>query len=211
MASVFLPADIDFRSIKFFDVPHRDTDPDDSHGMYTFDAYYKHAPLYVQFPTCRVASVANGTVTLHLPRELVDTFVLPLEKHAITKVHKKCETWFRGKRFTLKKITEGLRSIATSATLELDAHDAAFYNQFKARISKSHVQPGQDITCLVRVSGLRFDRNVWNVVYALEQARVCLDKKLAQYSILDEITDSISDDGEYFQGSDEDDKPLEKK
>jgi hypothetical protein len=88
-----------------------------------------------------------------------------------------------------------------------------YFNRYKTLIQREDISTNSDIEiiCLVRISNIQFLQNKFSYNIILEQAKVFMEERLIEYSIIDntddKITESVSEgtdnicDGEYFQES----------
>ncbi len=181
---------------------------------YFIDMYYKNKPLIIQLPKYKIRELSDNKMILDINEDLFQYLISPLEEHIIQNIYDNSEKWFNGKRFTMNKIMNSLISPChksnTGYTLKLSLNkNTLYFNRYKHVIQHNDISLGEDvdILCLIKLSNLQFLQNKFSYNIILEQAKVFMEDRLIEYSIIDDpdgkISESISVseecDGEYYQ------------
>ena len=229
---------LELNKIRFSNTPYKKSIKYDSkeHILYYIDMYYKNNSIILQLPKYKVKNLCyskdNDNDSVRLKIELlVDDFLFqylisPLEEHIISSVHSNSEKWFNGKRFTMNKIINCLISPYNKSNeniLNLTSHkNTLFFNRYKNIIDKQNIIDNLkdkneiEIIPLIKIANLQFLNNKFSYNIILEQAKVFMEDRLIEYSIIDEpdgkVSESISssndndnknlcNSGEYYKES----------
>lgn len=207
---------LDIQKIRFSDTPYKKLCPEATSEFkkdiftHFIDMYYKNRSLIIQLPRYKIQSIDNNKLILQTSDILSQYLIGPLEEHIIQSVHKYSEKWFNGKRFTLNKILSSIVSPLTKENFLLKvslSKNTMFFNQYKNIIHKEDISDNIEIIPLIKIANLQFLQNKFSYNIVLEQAKVFIDERLIEYSIIDDpdgkISESISCDtnDEYYQES----------
>ena len=178
------------------------------------DRYYKNNPLVIQLPKTKIKNIDNAKILIEINDEIITYLIKPLEEYIINSVHENSEKWFNGKKFTMNKIMNSLVSPLTkdsTKSLKLTlTKNTMYFNRYKTMIQHDDIKLSNDdidIICLVKIANIQFLQNKFSYNMVLEQAKVFMDERLVEYSIIDEfkISESVSENssckGEYYQES----------
>lgn len=215
---------LDINKIRFSDTPYKklcnEATSEFKRDIYThfIDMYYKNHSLIIQLPKYKIKSVDDNKLIINIDSELISYLIRPLEEHIMNIVHENSEKWFNGKRFTMNKIMNSLVSPLTKVDnenlLKLTLNkNTLYFNRYKNIISKSDINMSTgdvDIICLVKLANIQFLQNKFSYNIVLEQAKIFMEERLVEYSIIDDpdgqISESVSinescEQGEYYQES----------
>lgn len=213
---------LDINKIRFSDTPYKklckEATIEFKRDTFThfIDMYYKNNQLVIQLPKTKIKSLDTNKLIVEINEELITYLIKPLEEYIINTVHENSEKWFNGKKFTMNKIMNSLVSPLTKDTsnsLKLTlTKNTMYFNRYKTMIQHGDIQPSNDeidIICLVKIANIQFLQNKFSYNMVLEQAKVFMDERLVEYSIIDDpdgqISESVSDNtsckGEYYQES----------
>ena len=180
------------------------------------DMYYKNNPLVIQLPKTKFKNIDNNKIVIEINDEIITYLIKPLEEYIINSVHEHSEKWFNGKKFTMNKIMNSLVSPLTkdsTNSLKLTlTKNTMYFNRYKTMIHHDDIKLSNDdidIICLVKIANIQFLQNKFSYNMVLEQAKVFMDERLIEYSIIDDpdgkISESVSEngscEGEYYQES----------
>lgn len=214
---------LDISKIRFSDTSYKKICPEATIEFkkdtftHFIDMYYKNQSLVLQLPKYTIESINNNKMIIYIDDDLIKYLIKPLEEHIINTVHNQSEKWFNGKRFTMNKIMNSIVSPLNkkdgknTLKVTLDKH-TLYFNRYKNMMNKEDIQDSSsdiEIVCLVKISNLQFLQNKFSYNIVLEQAKVFMEERLIEYSIIDDpdgkISDSISVnnscDGEYYHES----------
>lgn len=212
---------LDLMKIRFSDTPYKKLCPEATaefkKDVYTYfiDMYYKNRSLVIQLPKYKIKNIEDNKLVLNVDESLFQYFISPLEEHVIDTIHKNSEKWFNGKRFTINKIMNSIVSPYTKKenehTLKISlTKNTMYFNRYKNIIQKDDINLDSDVEIigLVKIANIQFLQNKFSYNIVLEQAKVFMDERLIEYSIIDDpdgkISESVSAsecDGEYYQES----------
>lgn len=212
---------LDITKIRFSDTSYKKICPEATTELkkdtftHFIDIYYKNQSLVLQLPKYAIESINNNKMIIYVDDELIQYLIKPLEEHVINTVHCQSEKWFNGKRFTMNKIMNSLVSPLNkkgdkhTLKITLDKH-TLYFNRYKNVINKEDIMGSDiEIVCLIKISNLQFLQNKFSYNIVLEQAKIFMEERLIEYSIIDDpdgkLSESISDnnscDGEYYHES----------
>jgi hypothetical protein len=184
--------------------------------------YYKNHPLIVQLPKYTIKSIDNNKMVISVDDTLYQYLINPVEEHIIQAVHEHSEKWFSGKKFTMHKIMNSIVSPLSKKenegciehTLKLLLNkNTIYFNRYKKLIQSEDVSINSDvdIICLVKIANIQFLQNKFSYNIVLEQAKVFMEERLIEYSIIDDPDDKINEsategtdgtcDGKYYHDS----------
>jgi hypothetical protein len=215
---------LDITKIRFSDTPYKKLCQEATIELkketftHFIDMYYKNNPIIIQLPKYNIKNIDNNKMVISVDETLYQYLINPLEEHIIQIVHEQSEKWFNGKKFTMNKIMNSIVSPfnkkESDSTLKLSLNkNTMYFNRYKTLIQLEDISTNSDIEiiCLVRISNIQFLQNKFSYNIILEQAKVFMEERLIEYSIIDntddKITESVSEgtdnicDGEYFQES----------
>ena len=226
---IYKYTDIDINEIRFSDISYNKLkcismgDEKLEKNIYYIDMYYNNDSLYIQLPKNKLYMINydNKIVKIIIDEKMNDNFIKKLEEYIIKVVHKNSELWFNGKKFTMNKIVNCIiRNVNyvkenIIMTLTLD-NECKFFNQYGIFLNKRDLQFSEgelldkniDIVCVIKIDNLQFIDNKFTYNIVLEQAKIYNNKKITEYSILDDISDeskvTVSDDldDEYYKKTD---------
>jgi hypothetical protein len=214
---------LDITKVRFTDIPYKklcqEATLEFKKDIYThfIDMYYKNQSLIIQLPKYKLKSIDNNKLVIIVDDTIFQYLISPLEEHIIQSTHNQSEKWFNGKKFTMNKImnsivspfnkrkTEG--SIEYTLKLSLNKH-TTYFNKYKTLIHHHDINCDieVEIICLIRIANIQFLQNKFSYNLILEQAKVFMDERLVEYSIIDtddKISESASEsnkcNGEYYQ------------
>lgn len=215
---------LEVSKIKFSDTPYKKLCPEATKEFnkdiftHFIDMYYKNRSILIQLPKYKIKSIDENKIVLLVDNSIFQYLISPLEEHIIEHTHKNSEKWFNGKRFTTNKI---MNSIVSPYNKNDDEHtlkisltkNTMYFNRYKNIIQKediaqNNLESDVEIIGLFKIANLQFLQNKFSYNIVLEQAKVFMDERLIDYSIIDDpdgkISESVSlsqDDGEYYQES----------
>lgn len=217
---------LDITKIRFSDTPYKKICPEATiefkKDIYThfIDMYYKNQSLIIQLPKYKVKSIHNNKMVIIVDDTIFQYLISPLEEHIIQTTHNQSEKWFNGKKFTMNKIMSSIVSpynkkkndgCNEEPTLKLSLNkNTMYFNKYKTLIQQEDINCDDvEIICLVKIANIQFLQNKFSYNIVLEQAKVFMDERLVEYSIIDDPDDKISEsisegntcDGEYYQES----------
>lgn len=211
---------LDISKIRFSDTPYKklckEATLEFKKDTFThfIDMYYKNNPLVIQLPKTKIKNIDNAKILIEINDEIITYLIKPLEEYIINSVHEHSEKWFNGKKFTMNKIMNSLVSPLTkdsTNSLKLTlTKNTMYFNRYKTMIHHDDIKLSNDdidIICLVKIANIQFLQNKFSYNMVLEQAKVFMDERLIEYSIIDEfkISESVSENssckGEYYQES----------
>lgn len=211
---------LDISKIRFSDTPYKklckEATLEFKKDTFThfIDMYYKNNPLVIQLPKTKIKNIDNAKILIEINDEIITYLIKPLEEYIINSVHENSEKWFNGKKFTMNKIMNSLVSPLTkdsTKSLKLTlTKNTMYFNRYKTMIQHDDIKLSNDdidIICLVKIANIQFLQNKFSYNMVLEQAKVFMDERLVEYSIIDEfkISESVSENssckGEYYQES----------
>lgn len=213
---------LDISKIKFSDNPYKklckEATLEFKKDTFThfIDMYYKNNPLVIQLPKTKIKNIDNNKILIEINDEIITYLIKPLEEYIINSVHEHSEKWFNGKKFTMNKIMNSLvspliKDSTNSLKLTL-TKNTMYFNRYKTMIHHDDIKLSNDdidIICLVKIANIQFLQNKFSYNMVLEQAKVFMDERLIEYSIIDDpdgkISESVSEngscEGEYYQES----------
>lgn len=184
------------------------------------DIYYKNHPVIIQLPKFKIKSIDNSKIVLYVDENIFPYLISPLEEHILQATHNNSEKWFNGKKFTMNKIMNSMVSPfnkhekegSKEPTLKLALNkNTMYFNRYKTLINQSDIVSSEDVEliCLVKIANIQFLQNKFSYNIVLEQAKVFMEERLLDYSIIDDPDDKISEsvtadetcDNEYYQES----------
>jgi hypothetical protein len=213
---------LDINKIRFSDTPYKkickEATLEFKKDTFThfIDMYYKNNPLVIQLPKTKIKNLDSNKILIEINEEMVTYLIKPLEEYIINTVHENSEKWFSGKKFTMNKIMNSLVSPLTKDTsnsLKLTlTKNTMYFNRYKTMIQYDDIKLSNDdidIICLVKIANIQFLQNKFSYNLVLEQAKVFMDDRLIEYSIIDDldgrISESVSENNscekEYYQES----------
>lgn len=213
---------LDISKIKFSDNPYKklckEATLEFKKDTFThfIDMYYKNNPLVIQLPKTKIKNIDNNKILIEINDEIITYLIKPLEEYIINSVHEHSEKWFNGKKFTMNKIMNSLVSPLTkdsTNSLKLTlTKNTMYFNRYKTMIHHDDIKLSNDdidIICLIKIANIQFLQNKFSYNMVLEQAKVFMDERLIEYSIIDDpdgkISESVSEngscEGEYYQES----------
>lgn len=218
---------LDITKIRFSDTPYKkicqEATIEFNKDTYThfIDMYYKNHSLIIQLPKYKVKSIDNNKMVVVVDDNIFQYLISPLEEHIIQTTHNHSEKWFNGKKFTMNKIMNSIVSpynkrqidgYNEEPTLKLSLNkNTMYFNKYKTLIQQEDIKCSTDveIICLVKIANIQFLQNRFSYNIVLEQAKVFMDERLVEYSIIDDPDDKISEsisegktcDKEYYQES----------
>lgn len=215
---------LDITKIRFSDTPYKklcqEATQEFKKDTYThfIDMYYKNHSLIIQLPKYKIKSIDHNKMVICVDDTIFQYLISPLEEHIIQTTHNHSEKWFNGKKFTMNKIMNSMVSPFNKreSTLKLSLNkNTMYFNRYKTLIQRDDIRCNGDsdvdieIICLVKIANIQFLQNKFSYNIVLEQARVFMDERIIEYSIIDDPDDKISEsisqgntcDNEYFQES----------
>jgi hypothetical protein len=214
---------LDITKIRFSDTPYKklchEATVELKKDTYThfIDIYYKNHPLIIQLPKYKIKSIDNNKMVIHVDDKIFQYLISPLEEHIIQATHNNSEKWFSGKKFTMNKIMNSIvspfnKNENESTTLKLALNkNTMYFNRYKTLINQSDIICSEDVEliCLVKIANIQFLQNKFSYNIVLEQAKVFMEERLVEYSIIDDPDDKISEsvsadntcENEYYQES----------
>ena len=188
---------------------------DDKHHI---DMYYKNNCIIIQLPRQKLYDIKDNMIKLELNNSKINEYIIqPLEEHICKIVHKYSEKWFNGKNFTMNKIVNSLNSpfkkLQEKSILNLSFNkNTLFYNRYKTLIDINDInkngynEDGIELITLIRLSDLEFFENKFTYNFILEQAKVFMQERLVEYSIIDTPDDLTTNsesqnENEYYKES----------
>lgn len=215
---------LDITKIRFSDTPYKKLCPEATiefkRDIYThfIDMYYKNQSLIIQLPKYKLKSIHDNKMVIVVDDTIFQYLISPLEEHIIQTTHNQSEKWFNGKKFTMNKIMSSIvspynkRQHNEEPTLKLSLNkNTMYFNKYKTLIQQEDINCNTDveIICLVKIANIQFLQNKFSYNIVLEQAKVFMDERLIEYSIIDDpddkISESISEDNtcenEYYKES----------
>jgi hypothetical protein len=220
---------LDVTKIRFSDTPYKkicqEATIEFKQEIFThfIDMYYKNHSLIIQLPKYKLKSMDSNKMVIYVGDDIFQYLISPLEEHIIQSTHNLSEKWFNGKKFTMNKIMNSIVSPlvkketeqgSLEPTLKLSLNkNTLYFNRYKTIIQHADISTNSDIEiiCLVRISNIQFLQNKFSYNIVLEQAKVFMEERLIEYSIIDdlesEITESATEgadetcDGEYYHES----------
>lgn len=197
---VYLYDNINFNKIKFSSKPYKKEIIVDNQirSVYFIDINYYKKPLYIQLPKLSIIKLDNLKIQIKIHEFLYQKFIKQIEELIIDKVYNNSEIWF-DKRFTMDKIINSLITQVQYKNgeflLEINYDkDTIFYNQYKKQINISEIKLPVDIVCIIRIENLQFIDNKFTYNIFLEQAKIIENLRLKEYSILENDSESCSND-----------------
>lgn len=217
---------LDITKIRFSDTPYKnicqEATKEFKQEIFThfIDMYYKNHSLIIQLPKYKVKSMDSNKMVIYVGDDIFQYLISPLEEHIIQSTHNLSEKWFNGKKFTMNKIMNSIvspfnkKETDVDSTLKLSLNkNTLYFNRYKTIIQNTDISTNSDIEmiCLVRIANIQFLQNKFSYNIVLEQAKVFMEERLIEYSIIDDtddkITESVSEgtdnlcDGEYYHES----------
>jgi len=191
---------------------------DDKHHI---DMYYKNNCIIIQLPRQKLYDIKDNIIKLELNNSRINEYIIqPLEEHICKVVHKYSEKWFNGKNFTMNKIINSLNSPfkklqdeSNKSILNLSFNkNTLFYNRYKTLIDINNIKKDEyndnddAIELITLISDLEFFENKFTYNFVLEQAKIFMQERLVEYSIIetpeDLTTNSESqNENEYYKES----------
>lgn len=223
---------LDITKIRFSDTPYKKLCPEATIEFkkdtftHFIDMYYKNHSLIIQLPKYKLKSLDATKMVIYVNDDIFQYLISPLEEHIIKSTHNLSEKWFNGKKFTMNKImnsiispfnkreTENGNDASLKHTLKLSLNkNTMYFNRYKTIIQHEDICTNSDIEiiCLIKIANIQFLQNKFSYNIVLEQAKIFMDERLIEYSIIDdlesEITDSVTEGidktsyGEYYHES----------
>ena len=227
---------LDISKIRFSDAAYKKLCPEATtefkKDIFThfIDMYYKNQSLIIQLPKYKLKSIDINKMVIYVGDNIVQYLINPLEEHIIQATHNHSEKWFNGKKFTMNKImnsivsplvkkeseesTRATHATRATHTLKLSLNkNTMYFNRYKKLIQYEEIStnPDIEIICLIRISNIQFLQNKFSYNIVLEQAKVFIEERLIEYSIIDDLDDKITESasentdnvcsGEYYHES----------
>jgi hypothetical protein len=198
--SVHLLKNFDIQKIRFNDiikkkkmVVNKQLGGNKEVTVHTIDIYYNNAPLFIQLDSCVCRGLDdNKCMILEISKKTED-YIKSIEEFVVESVHKKSKKWFNGRRFTFDKIQNGLVPCVSRGTAIIIVNDdSSLYDQYKKSLNFNDCTFPLECTCIVRICGLQFIENKFSCKISLEQCRINMEYKLAEYSIIDNDSKTIN-------------------
>jgi hypothetical protein len=201
---------LDISKIRFSDIPYKKLCPEATtefkNDIFThfIDMYYKKKSLIIQLPKYKLKSIDINKMVVYVEDNIVQYLINPLEEHIIQVIHNHSEKWFNGKKFTMNKIINSIVSPLVKNTvderlihtLKLSLNkNTMYFNKYKRLIQYDEISTNTDIDiiCLIRISNIQFLQNKFSYNIVLEQAKVFIEERLIEYSIIDDSNDNITE------------------
>lgn len=215
---------LNINKIRFIDIPYKKLCPEATtefkKDIYThlIDMYYKNHPLIIQLPKYKIKNIFINKMIINVDNTLFQYLINPLEEYIIQTCHNNSEKWFNGKKFTMNKIMNSLVSPYNKndnplePTLKLSLNkNTMYFNKYKTLINPDDItlETDVEIICLVKIANIQFLQNKFSYNIVLEQAKVFMEERILDYSIIDDLDNKISEsitekstcNGEYYQDS----------